>query len=65
MNPDVLEEIASLRRAIVRAENSIRELNLCHPCGVRSSWVSEDLAYHGERADRYRRELEILAERSE
>jgi len=54
---DYEAEIKSLERAIAHADNACRELIETYGHGVRPSYVSEDLAHYGERAERYRRQI--------
>ena len=60
MTADIQSESASLKRGIVQAENACRELIETYGHGVRPSFVSEDLSYYGERAERYRRQIARL-----
>jgi hypothetical protein len=60
MTSGIQSEIASLKRGIVHAESACIELIETYGHGVRPSFVSEDLSYYGERAERYRREIARL-----
>ena len=57
MNPDIQQEIASLKRCVARAERSAQALLDLYGHGVRPSFVSADLAQYGDRVERYKAEI--------
>lgn len=55
MTQDLIQQVKQLRRLAAASEASADDLLYKYGHGVRPSWVSSEVASHGERADRYLR----------